>query len=83
MSNDTDEPPPGERSFHISTYPEIFMNERQIFKMAADAFLHGKVQEDNPFSEEQQSAEHEAWRLGFGEESAYWEYQYGINVHGR
>ena len=59
------------------------MNERQIFKMAADAFLHGKVQEDNPFSEEQQSAEHEAWRLGFGEEYAYWEYQYGINVHGR
>lgn len=59
------------------------MNERHIFKMAADAYMRGDTQDDNPFNDKTQPAEHEAWRLGFGEESAYWEHQYGINVHDR
>ncbi len=59
------------------------MNEKQIFKMAADAYIAGKTQNENPFDDKQSPDEHEAWRLGFGEESAYWEHQCGINVHGR
>lgn len=59
------------------------MNEEQIFIIAAAAYMQGKTQDDNPFGENQHPEQHEAWRLGFGEESAYWEYQMGINVHGR
>ena len=60
-----------------------FMNEKQIFKMGAAAFKRKENPKDNPFDDTQQPEEHEAWRLGFSEESAYWEHQYGINVHGR
>ncbi len=50
------------------------MHEKQIFNIAADAYRQGKNQNDNPFDDKQSPDEHEAWSLGFGEESAYWEH---------
>jgi hypothetical protein len=45
--------------------------EKQIFKIASKAYFAGKTQDDNPFKDG--TKEHEAWRLGWHEEYAYWE----------
>ena len=57
------------------------MNEKKIFTLAAKAYMAGKTQDDNPFDPEIEPKEHEAWRLGFHEEYAYWEYQSSIAVN--
>ena len=56
---------------------------KRIFTLGARAYMAGKTQDDNPFDPEIEPTEHEGWRLGFGEESAYWEHQSGIAVNMR
>jgi hypothetical protein len=49
------------------------MNKKKIFNMAEKAYMKGLTQEDNPFDETLDNAEFEAWRIGWHEESVYWE----------
>ena len=50
--------------------------EKQIFEIASRAYFAGKTQDDNPFKDG--TEEHEAWRVGWHEECAWWEHRQGI-----
>ena len=56
---------------------------KRILTLGARAYMAGKTQDDNPYDPETESTNYEAWRLGWHEEYAYWEYQSSIAVNMR